>query len=307
MNSHDWEGQDLLYMKWAEGDSGSQLIYNPYLDDIDTGIDETFNQPTDWKPSLFENQISSSTGIDVRLTPDPLHLDTSSNFEMIDQGFSMDTEDEDNEANGDMMPIYQTTSVTPSTIAKNSFIPNWQSRIDGQTSDCPNTLSLVARRQKRNKATGQNTASINLIGKARRRSRIKLSNQTKAYYSHTDTSPDTSSPEMSHSPDLDKSIIASKSKTSHNMSEKKYRSRLNGYFDTLLAAIPGKPGGFDGDDITGIAEKKISKGEVLVMALGHIRTLEKQRDMLEEEKKILIDSLEHLKRICAKLGGEAVL
>ena len=99
------------------------------------------------------------------------------------------------------------------------------------------------------------------------------------------------------------------SKKSHNLTEKKYRNRLNCYFDTLLAAIPRKPGlSRNEDDELGHAvdepERKISKGEVLVMALEHIKALEKQRDALEIEKRDMGHTLARLKRVCEELGGE---
>jgi hypothetical protein len=119
-------------------------------------------------------------------------------------------------------------------------------------------------------------------------------------------SKEASSPEISHSPDVDQDA-AFKSKKSHNLTEKKYRNRLNGYFDTLLSAIPRKPRMSESDDVTvDVPERKISKGEVLVLALERIQALEKQRDVLEQEKKDLGNSLARLKSMCEDLGGEAV-
>ena len=79
------------------------------------------------------------------------------------------------------------------------------------------------------------------------------------------------------------------------MIEKKYRSRLNGYFEKLLAAITSKTslaiGDDDGEDKIG----RVSKGKVLVLAIEHIRSLDMQREALKKERKSLVMELERLK------------
>ena len=88
----------------------------------------------------------------------------------------------------------------------------------------------------------------------------------------------------------------SKSKRSHNLTEKKYRTRLNGYFETLLAAIPKQSGAGDTPTVAGDApEKKISKGEVLVLAMEYIKELETDQNDLEQQRKTLSSDMEHLK------------
>lgn len=96
----------------------------------------------------------------------------------------------------------------------------------------------------------------------------------------------------------------SKSKRSHNLTEKKYRTRLNGYFETLLSAIPKQSGSVETPGATGDApEKKISKGEVLVLAMDYIKDLEREQTELEEQRKTLSSDMEHLKD--ASTGIEA--
>ncbi|KAH6666317.1 hypothetical protein B0J14DRAFT_200860 [Halenospora varia] len=86
-------------------------------------------------------------------------------------------------------------------------------------------------------------------------------------------------------------------RTNHNLVEKQYRTRLNGQFENLLQSLPLEAvGGVDG-------EKKVSKAEVLVLAKEHIRELERENRMLEEENFGLKNAVEELRRRWVELGG----
>jgi hypothetical protein len=101
---------------------------------------------------------------------------------------------------------------------------------------------------------------------------------------------------------------ASKSKRSHNLTEKKYRTRLNGYFETLLSAIPRPTGpGEMAGSARDTSEKKISKGEVLVLAMEYIRDLERDQNELEQQRKALSSDMEHLKDASSGMEGESTV
>jgi hypothetical protein len=131
---------------------------------------------------------------------------------------------------------------------------------------------------------------------------------------------------------------SSKGRQNHNLTEKKYRSKLNGQFETLLSALPAIPDSMEGYGEDQVSEKKISKAEggcpycsvpckhlfsvstseshllglmeclliglVLVMAKDRIRALEKKREMLEGQKQTLKNDVEHLRGVLVSLGGE---
>lgn len=105
------------------------------------------------------------------------------------------------------------------------------------------------------------------------------------------------------SPDLP----SSKSKRSHNLTEKKYRTRLNGYFETLLSAVPKRAGRGEVEGPGGEPEKKISKGEVLVLAMEYIRELERDQGELEAQRRALASDMEHLKDVSASMENDVIL
>jgi len=53
-------------------------------------------------------------------------------------------------------------------------------------------------------------------------------------------------------------------------------------------------------------EKKISKGEVLTLAMKHIKALERKQDLLERRRQSLANDVEHLKGAWTELGGESI-
>ncbi|KAG4440151.1 hypothetical protein IFR05_004360 [Cadophora sp. M221] len=84
----------------------------------------------------------------------------------------------------------------------------------------------------------------------------------------------------------------------HNQVEKQYRNRLNGQFEKLLLALPREDQNVHGD----FGEKKVSKAEVLLLAMKHIRDLERDKKRLEEDNERL-DDVEDLTERWMESGG----
>jgi hypothetical protein len=115
---------------------------------------------------------------------------------------------------------------------------------------------------------------------------------------------------VSEKDDLPSTESTKVSKTSHNMVEKQYRTRLNGQFSNLLGALPqdlieAEVEGYGRDD-SGGAEKKVSKAEVLMLAKRHIETLEQERVGLENGNKELSENMQHLKAAWVSMGGRVI-
>ncbi|KAK3389184.1 hypothetical protein B0H63DRAFT_95380 [Podospora didyma] len=101
-----------------------------------------------------------------------------------------------------------------------------------------------------------------------------------------------------------------RARKSHNIVEKQYRNRLNAHFERLLAALPaadrrpngggGRSGGMDvdhegqtsSDDAAAAAEKRISKAEVLDLAMRYIQSLEQDRRRLERDKEQMLRNID---------------
>ncbi|KAH7346534.1 hypothetical protein BKA65DRAFT_278983 [Rhexocercosporidium sp. MPI-PUGE-AT-0058] len=91
----------------------------------------------------------------------------------------------------------------------------------------------------------------------------------------------------------------------HNITEKRYRSRLNDQFDTLLSALPASSvaaieGSSGEKEAVG---RKISKAEVLILAKEHIQALETSREDLEEQNRRLTADMEQLEIAWGRLIG----
>lgn len=90
-------------------------------------------------------------------------------------------------------------------------------------------------------------------------------------------------------------------RANHNLTEKLYRNRLNGQFETLLSALPPA---HDAGDARNGEEKRVSKAEVLILAKEHIRALEQTRLELEKERTGLVDDVESLKGVWIGMNTE---
>ncbi|OBR13923.1 Helix-loop-helix DNA-binding domain-containing protein [Colletotrichum higginsianum IMI 349063] len=101
-----------------------------------------------------------------------------------------------------------------------------------------------------------------------------------------------------------------RTRASHNLVEKQYRNRLNAQFEGLLNALPEQargPGdagdGGESDPQQADQERRVSKAEVLDMARRHIKSLEREREVLHRERGELLRSLETLEREAALNQG----
>lgn len=93
---------------------------------------------------------------------------------------------------------------------------------------------------------------------------------------------------------------SSTSKTNHNAIEKQYRNRLNDKFEALLSVLPaqeteGRRGSFS----------KVSKGDVLILAKDYIEILEKSRDEMQEDRRLLQEDIDGLKEAWLQSGRVA--
>lgn len=109
-----------------------------------------------------------------------------------------------------------------------------------------------------------------------------------------------------------------RTRASHNLVEKQYRSRLNAQFEGLLGVLPdpdlgqaeyikteagvGTPAP-PADTEQDPGDKKVSKAEVLERARAHIETLERQSEALARQREALLKSLVEAEGEMASSGG----
>jgi hypothetical protein len=97
------------------------------------------------------------------------------------------------------------------------------------------------------------------------------------------------------------------SRNNHNLVEKQYRNRLNSQFETLLSTLPPDVVAAEaGRTSTYGGEKRVSKGEVLILAKNYIETLEKTRDELENSNSMLRQNVQQLKMDLVQRNGDAM-
>ncbi|KAM0281336.1 hypothetical protein ACHAQH_003604 [Verticillium albo-atrum] len=115
-----------------------------------------------------------------------------------------------------------------------------------------------------------------------------------------------------------------RTRASHNLVEKQYRSRLNAQFEGLLSALPELPAAQQQQPqqqqqqqqaLTAIGavaaaeeqgERRVSKAEVLERARLHIETLERERETLRLEREELLRNLAEMERGASVRMGESV-
>ena len=129
---------DWMSIKWPENDLFSQPGVYPYINHPEVPFNEPYDFSTDWNPSVYGAEIDSSFtnsrslppnvsrptfGNDSKAKRAPLYLDLGATLNRPDQSFSEDVEDGED---GDLLSdVKSTPAVTPSTTAKNSFLPTW--------------------------------------------------------------------------------------------------------------------------------------------------------------------------------------
>ncbi|KAK0738334.1 hypothetical protein B0T18DRAFT_244108 [Schizothecium vesticola] len=98
-----------------------------------------------------------------------------------------------------------------------------------------------------------------------------------------------------------------KERDSHNMVEKKYRNRLNAQYEGLMNSLPPEmqspthataAGGMGAS--SDLADKPLSKGEVLDKSTAYIHELERNHARLSEENEEISRNLE---RLCSTFSG----
>jgi hypothetical protein len=91
-------------------------------------------------------------------------------------------------------------------------------------------------------------------------------------------------------------------RTQHNNVEKQYRLRMNAHFENLLATIPK-----DVIRNSGICEgggvANVTKAETLTLAVGYIKTLERQEKELSSQHKLLEADVARFKEEFVSKGG----
>lgn len=99
------------------------------------------------------------------------------------------------------------------------------------------------------------------------------------------------------------------SRASHNMVERNYRTRLNNQFSHLLEVLPADMVAVEigaGSMSSGDQEKKVSKGEILLLARRYILNLEEAKRILEAEKVEMEKDIRRLRAALIKKGGGAL-
>lgn len=76
-----------------------------------------------------------------------------------------------------------------------------------------------------------------------------------------------------------------RARAAHNQVEQQYRKRLNAHFEKLLTVLPPVEGAGGARD--GIGERRVSKAEVLDLAMQRIKALEKENRALDRERREL--------------------
>jgi hypothetical protein len=100
--------------------------------------------------------------------------------------------------------------------------------------------------------------------------------------------------------------LPSKGRANHDLTEKRYRSRLNNQFENLLAALPASLIAENEGSIGGVddrREKRISKADVLSLARGHIESLERKGLELEASNQKLERKLKEYQDEWRAMGG----
>lgn len=294
--SYGYGPSDWMSIKWSgQNNPNCYPIFSPCINDPEDPFDERFgNQPV-WSPPFAGNQFSNSvesplsapiytTAVNWNTSriPRALSVYTEPDMKPVNNDISQFIEEREEGGGCDpMTDEYQTSPESLSPTSRNNYKPAWKSPLDAHNLE----ISASPRATKKQKHTYPALAHPKTH---HRRSQRKAPLSIKSPHSYIDISTSPSSPEVSYP-----QTPESKTKKSHNLTEKKYRNRLNGYFDNLLSAIPKHTAVQNEGKVTG-EEKKVSKGEVLILALEHIHALEKEVEGLRREKTELGDEVEKL-------------
>jgi len=151
--------------------------------------------------------------------------------------------------------------------------------------------------------SGKDSSRAKTSDKDRRR--LSASHQRSSTSRQLRTSKPSYPPHRTTFPSASTDTSKGNNRISHNLVEKRYRTRLNGLYAALLFTIPKDVIAADINGYTrgeGSPEKVVSKGAVLALARRHIEALEKREMSLEGEKEILIEEIQRLERVLVTLG-----
>ncbi len=308
----DWSPQ---YDAYATSPISSPGIYTPAQSDswnyFDTNFKEIETSPlaTPMTPSLGNTFGGQSPWNPVW----PSGLDSAQPFECLplpliqearhveDPGRDeeMGLEEEEGEAGNEKGVSMHTYSHSRSSTSTDTFEEpstprkaNWGTAAQAQrSSGARRSSTRTITRKESSKPTTKNTRQLRSTTIPKSNS---SSNSTSKPKPNINPNP-TSIPSPSSPP-------ASSARTSHNAIEKQYRMRLNNQFSILLDALP--PDIIDAQTQSGYLdekqketekERKISKGEVLILARQYIEELERTKMRLEKERKALLADVGRLK------------
>jgi hypothetical protein len=91
-------------------------------------------------------------------------------------------------------------------------------------------------------------------------------------------------------------------RTQHNNIEKQYRMRMNAHFENLLATIPKDVIANSGIGEGGVVTN-VSKAKTLALAIGYIKTLERQEKELSSRNKLLEADVARFEKAFVSKGG----
>ncbi|CZR51954.1 uncharacterized protein PAC_01831 [Phialocephala subalpina] len=251
----------------------SQPLYSPslyepgYMFDMSSGAGswETFSTQAPELEPLMDNVMPCSTF---------LYPDTSSQSLM---GFSTEVNKgirASNEESGRPSP-----STSEETSKQKAYRPNW------------GTSTGRRNAKRRTKSASESSIGSRTCPRLDSSHRLRTAKRTSSF-SKTTSSSDS---------DNKKSIVLD-GNFKHNLTEKRYRSRLNDKFETLLSALPPSLVA-DTQTSADHPEKKISKAEVLILAKEHIRALERAAEDLEGQNQALSDDMERLRKMMKRAKG----
>ncbi len=271
----------------------SQPFYSPLFygcsDDYDASVGGAswvpFSMQVSEQESLSDNVESCSTVLPAETVYQRQSLETISPGTTVPLSMGFDMVDNwqlraSNEKSGNNRG-YDSASTSETTSRKMPYRPAWGAYSERSKKGAASSMSY----KKRADSWGEGSNDKKHFGmdssarQLRTSKRSSLSKATSGSDSDTYMGP-----------------LSSIGNDNHNLTEKRYRSRLNDKFETLLSALPRSlladaDGGHIGSEH---AEKKICKAEVLVLAKEHIRALEREAEELEWENQALANDVEKL-------------
>jgi hypothetical protein len=285
-----------MYSQPSPISESSEPLYNPVFQKSRNGLSQPFETSYQWNPFEMEDFADdhyeplvppSCSGVSLQTLSEvnteergPQSPFSSASFSTLEDG------QHDAEENTE---IFQEGNIDPNACQnrrsqKIGYTPAWK------------TTSVILNKESSNEK--QKFAKL-------RSQKVRESPQTKSRYQPARSKRRLSANHNSSSASYSENSPASKSykgRLNHNLTEKRYRSKLNTQFATLLSALPtdlvvDRDLCHDGGEYSDQRTSKVSKAEVLILAKEHIAALEKTRKALEKENRNLSNDMKHLKEL----------